>query len=83
MQNIYLKIKNNFMPKVERIHSGLTFLQVLTVLFIGLKLFDKIDWSWWWVVAPLWIPAVSFLALMIILLIIGVIIAFIGAIFDR
>ena len=26
-----------------------------TLLFIGLKLTDYIDWSWWWVLAPLWV----------------------------
>lgn len=28
----------------------------LTVLFVGLKLTNYIDWSWWWVLSPLWIP---------------------------
>lgn len=28
----------------------------LTVLFVVLKLLDKIYWSWWWVFSPLWIP---------------------------
>jgi len=32
------------------------FLPALTLLFIGLKLGDVIDWSWWWVLAPMWIP---------------------------
>lgn len=27
----------------------------LTWIFIILKLFDKIDWSWWWVLSPIWI----------------------------
>lgn len=26
----------------------------LALLFIGLKLTGHIDWSWWWVTAPLW-----------------------------
>jgi ABC-type antimicrobial peptide transport system permease subunit len=29
---------------------------LLTVLFIGLKLTHYIDWSWLWVLAPLWAP---------------------------
>jgi hypothetical protein len=29
--------------------SGLT---LLTVLFVGLKLTNYIDWSWWWVLSP-------------------------------
>lgn len=28
---------------------------LLTVLFVGLKLTNYIDWSWWWVVSPIWI----------------------------
>ena len=28
----------------------------LLLLFIGLKLANIIDWSWWWVTAPFWIP---------------------------
>ena len=31
---------------------------LLTVLFIILKLTDRIDWSWWWVLCPIWIPLV-------------------------
>ena len=30
--------------------------QALTLLFIALKLCSVIDWSWWWVLAPTWIP---------------------------
>lgn len=34
-----------------------SFLGLLTILFIGLKLTHYIDWSWWWIFAPIWIPA--------------------------
>lgn len=27
---------------------------VLFLIFLVLKLTDVIDWSWWWVTAPLW-----------------------------
>jgi phosphoglycerol transferase MdoB-like AlkP superfamily enzyme len=30
---------------------------LLFVAFLVLKLTDVIDWSWWWVTAPLWAPA--------------------------
>jgi hypothetical protein len=33
-----------------------TFL--LFLLFLGLKLGKVIDWSWWWITSPLWIPIV-------------------------
>ena len=36
--------------------SGVGFCGLLTVLFIGLKLTGHIEWSWWWVFAPLWGP---------------------------
>ncbi len=36
--------------------GGIGFAGLLTILFIGLKLTHYIDWSWWWIFAPLWIP---------------------------
>jgi hypothetical protein len=36
--------------------GGLGFFGLLAILFIGLKLTNNIDWSWWWVLSPLWIP---------------------------
>ena len=46
--------------------GGIGILGVLTVLFVGLKLTDFIDWSWWWVTAPLWgIPAIAVLGFML------------------
>lgn len=38
------------------------FISLLTVLFIGLKLVGSITWSWWWVLSPLWIGVLPFLA---------------------
>jgi hypothetical protein len=35
--------------------EGIGFTGLLTVLFIGLKLTNNINWSWWWVLSPLWI----------------------------
>jgi hypothetical protein len=31
-------------------------LTLLTILFIALKLTGVINWSWFWVLAPVWIP---------------------------
>lgn len=39
-------------------NKGMSFCGTLTIVFIILKLTHVIDWSWWWVLAPLWIPAV-------------------------
>lgn len=37
--------------------GGIGFVGLLTILFIGLKLTGYIDWSWWWVLSPIWIIA--------------------------
>lgn len=41
--------------------GGIGFSGLLTILFIGLKLGKVIDWSWWWVLSPLWFPFALFL----------------------
>lgn len=43
--------------------AGIGLPGLLTVLFVGLKLTGFIDWSWWWVLSPIWI---SFLILVVI-----------------
>lgn len=42
--------------------SGIGLSGVLLVVFIVLKLTGVIDWSWLWVLSPLWIPMVLFLS---------------------
>lgn len=44
--------------------GGIGFCGLLTVLFVGLKLTGFIAWSWWWVLAPLWIPWALLLAVL-------------------
>lgn len=29
---------------------------ILFLIFMVLKLTNNIDWSWWWITSPLWIP---------------------------
>ena len=36
--------------------GGVSLCTLLTVAFVILKLCKVIDWSWWWVLAPLWGP---------------------------
>jgi hypothetical protein len=43
-------------------HWPVTFPGVLTIVFVTLRLLDKIDWSWWWVLSPMWISAALSLA---------------------
>lgn len=36
--------------------GGVSVFTVLTIVFVVLKLVGTINWSWWWVLAPTWIP---------------------------
>lgn len=45
--------------------GGTSFFSLLAVLFIGLKLTHVIDWSWAWVLAPLWLPISILLAVIL------------------
>ncbi len=49
--------------------SGLGFFGAMFLLFLGLKLTGYIDWSWWWIFAPLWGPAVFVLVVVIIVVV--------------
>ena len=50
------------MSKTETASSGLGLGTVLFLIFLVLKLTKTIDWSWWWVTSPLWIPIIAVLA---------------------
>lgn len=43
--------------------SGATFL-----VFLVMRLTDNIDWSWYWVASPLWLPVVSLIGLVVAML---------------
>jgi hypothetical protein len=47
-------------------NSGLSLPGVLFIIFLILKLTGNIDWSWWWVTSPLWIPVCLFLGVFLI-----------------
>ena len=45
-------------------YGGIGFTGALFLVFLVLKLTNYIDWSWWWITAPLWVP----LALVVVIL---------------
>lgn len=51
--------------------GGIGFCGLLTIVFIVLKLLNKISWPWIWVLAPLWIEFIV-AVLTVIIIIIGV-----------
>ena len=46
--------KEDGIMKNKKNSTGLSLLDLLAVAFIVLKLTHVIDWSWWWVLAPIW-----------------------------
>ena len=54
------------MSKLNNTNGGIGFVGLLTIVFITLKLINKITWSWWWVLSPVWI--ITVLAILIILI---------------
>jgi hypothetical protein len=53
----------NEVKKVYVSTGNVSFLSMLAVVFITLKLTSVITWSWWWVTAPLWGPVAIVIAL--------------------
>lgn len=51
--------------------GGITFLGLLTIAFIVLRLTGCIHWSWVWILAPLWIPAAIIAVILVIIILIG------------
>lgn len=49
--------------------GGVSFVGLLTIVFIVLKLLDKIAWSWLWVLSPIWITVL----IVIVVLLIGLV----------
>lgn len=39
---------------VTKQQQPINFVELLTILFIGLKLTNYISWSWWWILSPMW-----------------------------
>lgn len=54
---------------------SMPFCSLLSIAFIVLKLCNVINWSWWWVLSPLWIPIAAFFVLALILFVSLVIVA--------
>ena len=54
--------------KDESVSIG--FSGILFIVFLILKLTNTIAWSWWWITAPLWIPVVLFVFVVIVILLV-------------
>lgn len=63
--------------------GGVGFTGALFLLFLGLKLAGFIDWSWWWVTAPLWVPLALTVVLCALFLAVVTFLAMVDTVFDR
>lgn len=72
------------MPMAENTSSsssGIGFTGLLTIVFITLKLTHVIDWSWWWVLSPLWISGLLLLLILFCVLVVPFIfVSIVGAV---
>ena len=52
---------------------GVTIPTVVQIVFLILKLTKLIDWSWFWVLSPMWIGAALWIVLFVIIILIVII----------
>jgi len=61
---------------MNKTKGGISFLGLLTIAFIVLKLCNVIDWSWWLVLLPLWGPFALTIVIAILIIILILIMIF-------
>jgi hypothetical protein len=64
------------------VSRGVSTLGLLGVAFVVMRIMGIINWSWWLVTLPFWGGLALFIAIIIILIVLGLIIAFIAFIVD-
>ena len=62
--------------------TGLSLSAVLFIVFLVHKLTGNIDWSWWWVTSPLWIPLALGLSIVCVAIVIVIVALIFGASID-
>ena len=55
------------MEKPVAATGGITFLELLTIVFVACKLAGCISWSWLWVLAPLWVPIAIAIGMLLVI----------------
>ena len=57
---------SNYRTGENNTSGGIGITGAVFIVFLVLKLTGHIDWSWWWVTAPIWIPIGLFLAIVLL-----------------
>ena len=52
-------------------NNSIGFFGLLTLIFITLKLTGYIDWSWWLVLMPLFVPVIIIFTILVTMLLLG------------
>jgi hypothetical protein len=63
-----------------KVIGGMALCDALFLLFLGLKIKGVIDWSWWWVTAPLWGQVVLSVLVLTVVCVVGFIVGIIKGI---
>lgn len=56
------------MENKTTVSGGIGFIGLLTIAFIVLKLIGVITWSWVWVLSPVWISAVIYVVVVLMVI---------------
>ncbi len=59
-------VRRKGMDVSDATSNGSSLVGLLTIAFVVLKLCHVIDWSWCWVLSPLWIPIVALVIILFV-----------------
>lgn len=62
--------------------GGIGLSGALFVLFVALRLTDHIDWEWYWVASPLWIPLAGIMAVIGVVAVISPVVWAVGTVYE-
>jgi uncharacterized membrane protein (DUF485 family) len=57
--------------KEQTASTSISLYTIVFIIFLILKLTGNIDWSWWWVTSPIWIPILLFIGILVIVFLLG------------
>jgi hypothetical protein len=58
--------------KIDQLDTGeAVFIASIALAPVGLKLAGLLEWSWWWVLSPIWIPICVVLVIVVLFAVFG------------
>jgi len=67
-------VENNMSKENQVTVFNSSILTILFIVFLVLKLTGNIDWNWWWVTSPLWLPIAIAIGFVVLVMVIAVLI---------